>query len=164
MGFGRFEQKSQLAPMAEINVTPMVDVMLVLLVIFIITAPLLTHSIKLDLPNAPAAVAQPAPDTITLSLDGRGLLFWDTEWITFAQLEQRLAKTAKRQPQPSLQIRADNDTRYEVMAKVLAAAQGSGMNQLGFVTDPKPPPAAASTGAASATPGVPAAPAAPGKK
>jgi biopolymer transport protein ExbD len=158
MGFGRFEQKSHLAPMAEINVTPMVDVMLVLLVIFIITAPLLTHSIKLDLPDAPAAVAAPEPDTITLSIDGRGLLFWDTDLLTFAQLEQRLAKVAKREPQPSLQIRADNDTRYEVMAKVLAAAQNSGMNKLGFVTDPKPDAGAGATnsaGAASAAQPVP---------
>lgn len=137
MAFGSFDPKNNLQPMSDINVTPMVDVMLVLLVIFIITAPLLTHSIKLDLPKVEAPVAGNEGEVITLSIDARGRLFWNNDLLTQPEFEKRLTQAAKRDPQPDLQIRADNETRYEVMAKVMSTAQTMGMTRLGFVTEPK---------------------------
>ncbi len=135
MAFGGFNDNKQPAPMADINVTPMVDVMLVLLVIFIITAPLFTHAIKLDLPAAQSAPAPTEPSTISLSINGEGAIFWNNDPITQDALNSRLVIAAKQQPQPQLQLRADKGTRYEVIAQVMAAAQTNGMTKLGFVTD-----------------------------
>lgn len=137
MAFGGFNDNKQTAPMSDINVTPMVDVMLVLLVIFIITAPLFTHAIKLDLPSAQSAPMQEKPETISLSVNGEGKLFWNDTAINETELTAKLAETAARQPQPELQLRADKETRYEVIAQVMSAAQGNGITKLGFVTDPK---------------------------
>ena len=137
MAFGGFNDNQQPAPMSEINVTPMVDVMLVLLVIFIITAPLLTHAVKIDLPNAKSAPAPEKPETIALSIDGAGKLFWNDAPIDTTELDTRLAKAAQQQPQPEVQLRADKATRYELIAQVMSAAQGNGMTKLGFVTEPK---------------------------
>lgn len=135
MAFGGFNENQQPAPMADINVTPMVDVMLVLLVIFIITAPLFTHAIKLDLPAAQSAPAPTEPSTISLSINGEGAIFWNNDPITQEALNSRLVIAAKQQPQPQLQLRADKGTRYEVIAQVMAAAQTNGLTKLGFVTD-----------------------------
>lgn len=137
MAFGGFNQNQQAAPMSDINVTPMVDVMLVLLVIFIITAPLFTHAIKLDLPAAQSEAAPEKPETISLSINGAGQIFWGNDAVTRADLEARLAQAALKKPQPELHLRADKATRYEVIAEVMAAAQGKGLTRLGFVTDPK---------------------------
>ena len=122
---------------SDINVTPMVDVMLVLLVIFIITAPLFTHAIRLDLPKAQSAPAPEKPATISLSINGEGKIFWNDALIAQSDLDAKLAAAAKLVPQPDLQLRADKSTRYEMIAKVMAAAQSNGMNKMGFVTDPK---------------------------
>ncbi len=138
MSFGRFDQKNAMPPMAEINVTPMVDVMLVLLVIFIITAPLLTHSIKLDLPKVDAQVVAMEGETITLSIDTRGRIFWNNDLLTQEEFETRLGLVAKREPQPDIQVRADNETRYQSMAKVMSSVQAAGITKLGFVTEPVP--------------------------
>ncbi len=135
MAFGGFNDNKQPAPMADINVTPMVDVMLVLLVIFIITAPLFTHAIKLDLPAAQSAPAPTEPSTISLSINGEGAIFWNNDPITQEALNSRLVIASKQQPQPQLQLRADKGTRYEVIAQVMAAAQTNGLTKLGFVTD-----------------------------
>ena len=137
MAFGGFNDNQQPAPMSEINVTPMVDVMLVLLVIFIITAPLLTHAVKIDLPNAKSAPAPEKPETIALSIDGAGKLFWNDAPIDAAELDIRLVKAAQQQPQPEVHLRADKATRYELIAQVMSAAQGNGITKLGFVTEPK---------------------------
>jgi len=137
MAFGGFSEDSKRsAPMAEINVTPMVDVMLVLLVIFIITAPLFTHAIKLDLPNAQSAPAPEKPETVSVSITGDGHIFWEKDAVTEAVLAEKLAAAGQRKPQPELQLRADKATRYEVLAKVMAAAQTSGLTKMGFVTEP----------------------------
>jgi len=139
MSFGGFEQRGAQQPMSEINTTPLVDVMLVLLVIFIITAPLLTHAIKLDLPNAQAPAGAEKPETITLSIDASGALFWNDEPLTEAsRLPERLAAAAARKPQPELHLRADRETRYQRIAEVMASAQQAGIAKIGFVTDPKP--------------------------
>jgi biopolymer transport protein ExbD len=138
MSFGGFSDNQHHAPMAEINVTPMVDVMLVLLVIFIISAPLFTHSLQLDLPTARSAPAPEKPQTITISIDAAGKLYWQDQPVTPDQLNQRMISVAPQQPQPEIQLRADKATRYEVIADVMSAAQGNGLVKLGFVTDPKP--------------------------
>ena len=137
MSFGSFDKNQAMSPMAEINVTPMVDVMLVLLVIFIITAPLLTHSIKLELPKVEAQVVAMEGETITLSIDARGRIFWNNDLLTEPEFAIRLLQAAKSEPQPDIQVRADNATRYEAIAKVMSSAQSSGINKLGFVTEPK---------------------------
>ncbi len=137
MAFGGFNDNKQNTPMADINVTPMVDVMLVLLVIFIITAPLFTHAIKLDLPEAQSAAAPEKPDTISLSINGEGTIFWNNDPIQQKDLDARLAAAAQKKPQPELQLRADKSTRYEVIAQVMSAAQSNGLTKLGFVTDAK---------------------------
>jgi biopolymer transport protein ExbD len=137
MAFGSFERgDSAPRPMAEINVTPLVDVMLVLLIIFIITAPLLSYAIRLDLPNETAPAAEPTPATITLSIDGAGQAFWGQDALSDAELQARMAAAAKQTPMPELHLRADKATRYERIAFVLAAAQQAGLVKVGFVTEP----------------------------
>ena len=139
MAFGGLDNRPGQQPMADINTTPLVDVMLVLLVIFIITAPLLTHAIKLDLPNAQAPTSQEKPQTITLSIAGSGDLFWNNEPVAdMAALAARLAQESTRQPQPELHLRADRETRYQRIAEVMSAAQQAGMAKICFITDPKP--------------------------
>ena len=140
MSFGSFNDNQPAAPMADINVTPMVDVMLVLLVIFIITAPLFTHAIKLDLPTAQSAPAPEKPETISLSIDAAGTIYWNDRAVERAELEQRMASAAQHAPRPELHLRADKNARYEVIAQVMAAAQNQGLTRLGFVTEPEPAP------------------------
>jgi len=137
MSFGGFNDNKHQTPMSDINVTPMVDVMLVLLVIFIITAPLFTHAIKLDLPDAQSAPASEKPDTISLSINGQGKIFWNNEEVTQPELQIRLATAAKKSPMPDLQLRADKETRYETIAQIMSAAQTNGLTKIGFVTEPK---------------------------
>jgi biopolymer transport protein ExbD len=138
MAFGAFNHHRNPGPMADINVTPMVDVMLVLLVIFILSAPMFTGAVQLELPKAQAPAAASAPvATVTLSIDGKGRIFWNNDPVEQDGLETRLIEAARLDPQPVLQLRADKDTRYEVVAQVMAAAQSNGLTKLGFVTDPK---------------------------
>jgi biopolymer transport protein ExbD len=137
MSFGGFERgQSPSQPMAEINVTPLVDVMLVLLVIFIITAPLLASAIKLDLPDVKAAPAAGRGDAIKLAIDADGRYYWNDQLIDESALGTRLAQAAKAQPQPELHLRADKATRYERLAQLMAAAQDAGLTRIGFVTEP----------------------------
>jgi biopolymer transport protein ExbD len=133
-GFGGDNRHTQ--PMAEINTTPMVDVMLVLLVIFIITAPLLTHSIKIDLPQAGSQANPEKPDIVTLSMNAEGQLFWNDATLAETELDSRLAAEAQKKPQPELHLRADKTTNYQQLAMVMSAAQNAGIEKLGFVTDP----------------------------
>ncbi len=141
MTFGGFNDNKHTAPMADINVTPMVDVMLVLLVIFIITAPLFTHAIKLDLPSAQSAPAPEKPETISLSINGEGAIYWNSDLMQKNDLDAKLAAAAQKKPQPELQLRADKSTRYEIIAQVMASAQTHGLTKMGFVTDAKDVPA-----------------------
>ena len=135
MTFGGFNDNKQPAPIADINVTPMVDVMLVLLVIFILAAPLFTQSIKLDLPTAQSTPAPAEPATVSLSINAAGEIFWNQAPVTQNELNQRLAVAGKQQPQPQLQLRADKSTRYEVVAQVMGTAQANGLTKLGFITE-----------------------------
>ena len=124
------------APMSEINTTPLVDVMLVLLVIFIITAPLLTHAVKIDLPQASSQPLPEKPEAITVSIDGAGQVYWNDVPLVEGELVIKMEQIAKKEPQPDLNLRADKNTRYEVLAKVMADAKNSGIQKLGFVSEP----------------------------
>ena len=124
------------APMSEINTTPLVDVMLVLLVIFIITAPLLTHAVKIDLPQATSQPSPEKPEVISVSIDGTGKMYWNDVPMVQGELKLKLQQIAKQEPQPELHIRADRETRYQILAEVMADAQNSGVTKLGFVSEP----------------------------
>ena len=136
MAFGNFERKGGAAPMAEINMIPLIDVMLVLLVIFIITAPLLTHAVKIDLPKATSAPNLTKPDHIAVSIDAVGAVFWNGEIVQPADMARRMQDAAARVPQPELHLRADRTTQYQAIADVMAAAARAGVQRIGFVSDP----------------------------
>jgi biopolymer transport protein ExbD len=121
----------------EINTTPLVDVMLVLLIIFIITIPVMNHSVKIDLPRATNQRDEIKPENINLSIDAQGLMYWNTEIIDAAQMNARIAEASKKTPQPELHIRAERTTQYEKIVEVMAAAQSGGLSKIGFITDPK---------------------------
>jgi len=133
---GSFDENNVSRPMSEINITPLVDVMLVLLVVFIVTAPLFTHSIRVDLPRARAQANPEKPETVTLAIDGQGRLFWDNQPIDRALLSRQLAQAAQQQPQATLHVRADRDTRYQLLAEVMAEANRARLERIGLVTDP----------------------------
>ncbi len=121
--------------MAEINVTPLVDVMLVLLIIFMITAPLMSHKIRIDLPQAnPNVVEKPQPEPLDLAIKENGDLFLNDEPVTDAILQSQLRVAAQKSPQPELQIRADKPTQWQKIATVMAEAKSVGMVKLGFMT------------------------------
>ena len=124
-------------PMSEINTTPLVDEMLVLLVIFIITAPLLTHAVKIELPQATSQTLPEEPKVITLAIDNAGKTYWNDAPLVQGELKQKLLQAADIKPQPELQIRADKETKYQVLAEVMADAQNAGITKLGFVSEPK---------------------------
>ena len=137
MAFGGFNNEGGSQPMAEINMIPLIDVMLVLLVIFMVTAPLLTHAIKIDLPNASTNVNQEKPQTVTLSIDAAGRVYWNDAAITKEELDVHLAEAARREPQPEVHLRADQTTQYQKLAEVLAAARNARVARIGFITEPK---------------------------
>jgi biopolymer transport protein ExbD len=136
MAFGSFDSQRHQGPMAEINVVPLVDVMLVLLVIFIITAPLLTNAVKIDLPKASSNPNITKPDHIEFAIREDGSLFWNGEQVTVDLLPARFSMEAKKQPQPELHIRADRLAHYEQVAQVMSGAAKAGLVRIGFVTDP----------------------------
>jgi biopolymer transport protein ExbD len=120
----------------EINTTPLVDVMLVLLIIFIITIPVINHSVKIDLPRATNQRDEIKPENINLSIDAQGLMYWNNEAIDTAQMNARIAEASKKAPQPELHIRAERTTQYEKIVEIMAAAQSGGLSKIGFITDP----------------------------
>ena len=136
MAFGSFDNKTGGNTLSEINMVPLIDVMLVLLVIFIVTAPLLNHSIKIDVPQASSTPVEQKPDAIDLAINAEGQVFWNTTPVTLEALPQLMAEQASKRPQLNLHLRADLDTRYEILAKVMASARQAGLNKVGFVTRP----------------------------
>lgn len=152
MAFGSFDQKNNSNHMvSEINMVPLIDVMLVLLVIFIITAPLLAHSIKIDVPQVSSTPVTEDPKSIDLAIDANGGIFWNESPIPEADLREMFISQAKEVPQPEIRIRADANTRYEQLARIMAMAKGSGLKKLGFITSPASQnPADAGTAAAPA--------------
>ena len=133
MAFGRLERRTEASPMSEINVTPLVDVMLVLLVIFMLTAPLLTSAVRLDLPSADAPSSNAAPAALTLALDAQGGLFLNDRPVTPEQLRLRLQEVARTHPETELQLRADQALAYGKVVEVMALAQQAGLSRIGFV-------------------------------
>jgi biopolymer transport protein ExbD len=125
-------------PMADINVTPLVDVMLVLLIIFMITAPLMSHKVKVELPQATLEekpkIEQPP---ITLAVTASGKIYWNDEPVTRDALDARLAILAQRTPQPQVDVRADNITKYGVIAEVVKQVRMAGIRKVGFVSTPE---------------------------
>ncbi|TWG85445.1 outer membrane transport energization protein ExbD [Cupriavidus gilardii J11] len=136
MAFGTLEDDDD-AVMSEINMTPLVDVMLVLLIIFIITIPVINHAVKIDLPRASNQPNDPKPQNINVSIDASGQVFWNQQPVDESTLESNIALAAQQQPQPELHLRADRDVRYERVAEVMAAAQHGGLGKIGFITEPK---------------------------
>ncbi|MBP8135826.1 MAG: biopolymer transporter ExbD [Rhodoferax sp.] len=137
MAFGTQDEPDEV--MNEINMTPLVDVMLVLLIIFIITVPVMKHAVNIDLPRATNQPQDAKPETIRLSVDASGSFFWNDEAVDDAGLAVRLKAEAAKSPQPELHIRGDKDVRYERVAQAMAAAQVAGVKKIGFVTEPKTP-------------------------
>jgi biopolymer transport protein ExbD len=124
--------------LAEINMIPFIDVMLVLLIIFIITVPVIKHSVNVELPQASVERVQDKPENIRLSVDAQGQYFWNDQQVQDDDFANRLAQAAAQDPQPELHIRGDKAVRYERVAQAMAAAQRAGVRKIGFITEPAP--------------------------
>ncbi len=135
MSFGTQDDNDDV--MNEINMTPMVDIMLVLLIIFIITVPVMKHSVNIDLPRASNEAQNIKPETIRLSVDAQGAYFLNEAQVADADLAPQLKAAAAQNPQPDLHIRGDKNVRYERVAQAMAAAQQAGLRKIGFITEPK---------------------------
>jgi biopolymer transport protein TolR len=144
MAFGRLERTTGPQPMSDINMTPLIDVMLVLLVIFIITAPLLTTSLKLNLPQSEAATPQTAPQFLTVSLSPAGELQLDDEKLPDDSFVERVTAAARRNPDTEVQLRADRSAPYGRVAELIGLVQKAGLYRIAFVAEPIPAEAAAS--------------------
>jgi biopolymer transport protein TolR len=136
MSFGRLERTTGPQPMSDINMTPLVDVMLVLVVIFILTAPLLSSSIRLDLPRAEGGSAGATPQAVTVVVDAQGQAFLDDQPLAQAALAERLRRIGAEQPDTELQLRADAGVPYGRVVEVMDAAHRAGLTRIGFVTEP----------------------------
>jgi len=133
---GSFDREDLQAPLAEINTTPLVDVMLVLLVIFLVTAPMLNSAIKLNLPAETAAQIT-EQKTITISVNNSGQYYLDDQPVSLTELEKKLSVTAKENPKQQIHLRADVEVNYGKVSAVLASLQRLGLSNIGFVTEPK---------------------------
>ena len=142
MSFGRLERTKGSPPMSDINMTPLVDVMLVLVVIFIITAPLMTSAIKLDLPTTEAAQPVDAPKFVAIIVDKSGQIFLNDQVTSLAQLSETLSKTAQVSQETEVQLRADAAVPYGKVVEVMGVAQKAGLNRIGFIAEAKPGPKA----------------------
>ena len=124
-------------PLAEINMVPLIDVMMVLLVIFLVTAPLLTQSVTVRLPHAASTAEAPAAQAINISIDNAGALYWNAQAIDRPALQQRLQRAGQNSAVPTLRIQADRNTPYEKVAQVMADASRAGIDRIGFVSLPE---------------------------
>lgn len=136
MAFASFDSKSTGAPMSEINMVPLIDVMLVLLVIFIITAPLLSQAVKLELPKATSQVNDLRPAKVEFSIDANGALFWNGEPVSRGEAVTRFGLEGHKQPQPEVHLRADQSVAYRFVAQTLADASKAGLTKVGFISEP----------------------------
>ena len=146
MAFGRLERNPGSQPMSDINMTPLIDVMLVLLVIFMITAPLMTTSLKLDLPKTEGAKPTDAPLFVAVSVDAKGGYFWGDEAVDAQVLKSRIVEAARRNRATEVQLRADQGVPYGRVAELIGLVQEGGLSRIGFVTE------AAGAGAAASGP------------
>ena len=136
MAFGTQDDPDEV--MNEINMTPLVDVMLVLLIIFIITIPVMKHSVSIDLPRATNQPDNVKPETVRLSVTADGSYYWNETRIEDAELLPRLQAESTKEPQPELHIRGDKEVRYERVAQAMSAARNAGVRKIGFITEPQP--------------------------
>ena len=136
MAFGSFDRKNASQPMAEINMVPLIDVVLVLLVIFIVTAPLLTNAVKLDLPKATSTADIQKPEKIEFAVDASGALFWNGERITREEAQAKFVEAGQKRPQPEVYLRADQGVAYRYVAETLADASRAGLSKIAFVSEP----------------------------
>ena len=139
MAFGRLERSGASQPMSDINMTPLIDVMLVLLVIFIITAPLMTSSLKLDLPKAEGGKPSDAPISLLLAVDAGGQYFIGDEAVAAERISARVHEAAQRDPATEVQLRADSRVPYGRVAELIGLVQDAGLSRIGFVTETPPP-------------------------
>ena len=137
MAIGTQDDSDQM--LSEINMIPFIDVMLVLLIIFIITVPVIKHAVQVDLPKASVEKMQDKPENVRLSVNADGAYFWNEVPVSDAEFEQRIAAAAAQTTQPELHIRGDKAVRYERVALAMAAAQRAGLRKIGFITEPKAP-------------------------
>jgi len=137
MAFASFDRKPSNAPVSEINMVPLIDVMLVLLVIFIVTAPLLTHAVKLELPQATSQVIPPQAHKIEFAIDAQGQRYWNGEAVTREEAAKRFMTEGQAQPEPEIQLRADQSVAYRYVAETLADATAAGLRKVGFVSEPE---------------------------
>jgi biopolymer transport protein ExbD len=136
MAFASFDRKSGQQPMAEINMVPLIDVVLVLLVIFIVTAPLLTNAVKLDLPKATSQADIQKPEKIEFAIDATGQLFWNGTRLSREEAEAKFAAEGQKRPQPEIYLRADQNVAYRYVAEMLADAAKAGLSKVAFVSEP----------------------------
>jgi biopolymer transport protein ExbD/biopolymer transport protein TolR len=136
MAFGRLERNPRAQPMSDINMTPLIDVMLVLLVIFMITAPLMTTSLKLELPKTDAGQPIDTPQFITVALDPQGRFYFGEQQLDTADFTTRVTEAARRNPQTEVQLRADRSVPYGRVAELIGIVQKAGLTRIGFVTEP----------------------------
>ncbi|WP_042299788.1 ExbD/TolR family protein [Paraburkholderia kururiensis] len=122
--------------MNEINMTPLVDVMLVLLIVFMVTIPVIRHAVKIDLPHASSQKEETKPAQVSVSVQADGTILWDKTPVDLDTLRAKIAAAAQQQPQPELHLNADRKVPYEKVAQVMSAAQAGGLTKIGFVTDP----------------------------
>ena len=122
--------------MSEINMTPMVDVMLVLLIIFIITLPVIQQAVKVDLPKANSVRNEVKPESVQVSIDAKGQIYWNSTPVTLKAYNENADKASQEDPQPEINLRADKSVQYDYVAKVLAASKRAGLTKLGFITEP----------------------------
>jgi biopolymer transport protein ExbD len=134
MAFGTQDDTDDV--MNEINMTPLVDVMLVLLIIFIITVPVMKHAVNIDLPRASSEREQTKPENILFSVAADGSYYWNEQKITDAEFASRLATESAKDPQPELHIRGDKEVRYERVAQAMSLAREAGVRKIGFITEP----------------------------
>jgi len=137
VAFGSFDRKNSSQPMAEINMVPLIDVVLVLLVIFIVTAPLLTNAVKLDLPKATSSADLQKPEKIEFAIDPTGSLFWNGERVDREEAMKRFVEAGAKRPQPEVYLRADQNVPYRHVAEMLADASKAGLSKVAFVSEPK---------------------------
>jgi biopolymer transport protein ExbD len=124
-------------PMSEINTTPLVDVMLVLLILFLITIPVITQSVNVDLPKAANIPTQTKPENINIAVDAQGNVYWNTARVpTEEALLDRIKQVAIMDPQPEIHVRGDRHTKYEYVGKVVVLCQRGGIQKVGFITEP----------------------------
>lgn len=136
MAFASFDAKRSNAPVAEINMVPLIDVVLVLLVIFIVTAPLLTNVVKLDLPKATANADLQKPEKIEFAIDAQGSLFWGGERVTREEAMEKFVEAGRKRPQPEVYLRADATVPYRYVSETLADASKGGLSRIAFVSEP----------------------------